>query len=157
PQAATSASAATSPISGRLLVMAGSVGPAAAPAHRRPRGISLPRAGEGAAAGGLYDRPEGMAPLRRWLAGGPGLRARMTASCALVTFGGVIVVEALAGVLLLPNLNVQADLDNRVVNTANQYVKQYEPLLAGGTLAEVLGKAQLGRPGTGLGPGQERT
>ena len=82
----------------------------------------------------------------------------MTASYVLVTFAAVIVVEALAGILLVPNLNVQADLDNRVVNTANMYVKEYEPMLAGaGTLPEALAKPALGRPGTGLGPGQERT
>ncbi|TMC11616.1 MAG: hypothetical protein E6J41_05390, partial [Chloroflexi bacterium] len=99
-----------------------------------------------------------MTPLPRWLARGLGLRARMTASYVLVTFAAVIVVEALAGILLLPNLNVQADLDNRVVNTANMYVKEYEPMLAdAGTLPAALAKPELGRPGTGLGPGQERT
>jgi signal transduction histidine kinase len=53
----------------------------------------------------------------------------MTASYVLVTFAAVIVVEALAGLLVLPNVNEQADLASRVVNTANEYVKQYEPML----------------------------
>ncbi|HEY7201782.1 MAG TPA: sensor histidine kinase [Candidatus Dormibacteraeota bacterium] len=58
-----------------------------------------------------------------------GLRARMTASYVLVTFAAVILVEALAAVLVIPNVNQQADLASRVVNTANAYARQYENAL----------------------------
>ena len=103
-----------------------------------------------------------MTPLRRLLARGFGLRARMTASYVLVTFAAVIVVEVLAGILVLPNVNEQADLSSRVVNTANDYAKQYEPVLTKGvrvagsstTIAELLAQPPLGSTGTHLGPGQ---
>jgi signal transduction histidine kinase len=70
-----------------------------------------------------------MTPFRQWLARGLGLRARMTASYVLVTCAAVILVEALAVVLVIPNASVQADLATRVVSTANQYTKQYGGLL----------------------------
>lgn len=107
-----------------------------------------------------------MTPLRTGLARGFGLRARMTASYVVVTFAAVIVVEALAGLLLLPNVNVQADLVSRVVNTANQYVRQYESAMTRGAgkaaasglpLSEVLGQQPLGDPRAQLGPGEEQT
>jgi signal transduction histidine kinase len=70
-----------------------------------------------------------MTPFRQWLARGLGLRARMTASYVLVTCAAVILVEALAVVLVIPNANAQADLATRVVSTADQYTKQYGGLL----------------------------
>jgi signal transduction histidine kinase len=53
----------------------------------------------------------------------------MTASYVLVTCAAVIVVEALAVVLVIPNANAQADLATRVVSTANQYSKEYGGVL----------------------------
>ena len=106
-----------------------------------------------------------MTPLRRLLARGFGLRARMTASYVLVTFAAVIVVEALAGILVLPNVNEQADLDSRVVNTANDYAKLFEPVLvkassradaSAGTMGQLVSQMPLGATGTQLGPGQVR-
>jgi signal transduction histidine kinase len=104
--------------------------------------------------------PKGM---RRWFARGFGLRARMTASYVLVTFAAVIVVEALAGLLVLPNVNQEIDLGSRVVNTANTYVKQYGEIqsrASGGgiTLQQLVGQQQqLGVTGANLGPGEERS
>jgi signal transduction histidine kinase len=106
-----------------------------------------------------------MTPLRGLLARGFGLRARMTASYVLVTFAAVVVVEALAGLLVLPNVNAQLDMGSRVVNTASAYVKQYEPAVAkasaiapaGPGVSGLRGQQQLGRPDTNLGPGQERS
>jgi signal transduction histidine kinase len=89
----------------------------------------------------------------------------MTASYVLVTFAAVLVVEALAGLLLLPNVNQQADLTNRVISTANQYVRRYEPMLlqgagspAGGgvRLPDALAQEPMGEPNASLGPGQVR-
>src|SRR5579859_3741697 len=162
PQAAT---ANTSPARKRLLFMAGSVGRRGAPAHRRPRGISLPRMGEGGERAGLYDRPEGMTPLRRWLARGFGLRARMTASYVLVTFAAVLIVEALATITLLPDVNQQADLANRAINTANEYVNQFVPAMgkaanvtaSGVSLATLVDGQPLGSADAHLGPGEVRT
>jgi signal transduction histidine kinase len=70
-----------------------------------------------------------MTQFGQWLARGLGLRARMTASYVLVTCASVILVEALAVVLVIPNANVQADLATRVVSTANRYTKQYGGIL----------------------------
>src|SRR5262245_11994231 len=99
--------------------------------------------------------------MRRWLARGFGLRARMTASYVLVTFAAVVVVEALAGLLVLPNVNQQIDLGSRVVITADTYVKQYGAIQsgrsgAGVTLQQLVGQQQLGVTDANLGPGQER-
>ena len=55
----------------------------------------------------------------------------MTASYVLVTFAVVVVVEALAAVLVIPNVHQEADLASRVVSTANQYERDY-----GGTLSK---------------------
>jgi signal transduction histidine kinase len=102
--------------------------------------------------------PKGM---RRWLARGFGLRGRMTASYVLVTFAAVIVVEALAAFLILPNVNQQIDLGSRVVNTADSYVQRYNAMMAatpgGITLQQLVGQTQLGVTGANLGPGQERS
>jgi signal transduction histidine kinase len=104
--------------------------------------------------------------MRRWLARGFGLRARMTASYVVVTFAAVIVVEALAGLLVLPNVNQQIDLSIRVANTAGDYVKQFEPvvtkgsarqLTSGVTLQDLLGRPQLGAAGANMRPGEERS
>jgi signal transduction histidine kinase len=89
----------------------------------------------------------------------------MTASYVLVTFAAVLIVEALAGLLLLPNINQQADLTNRVISTANQYVRKYEPtLVTGGAppasaslgLPDVLAQEPLGTQSASLGPGEVR-
>src|SRR5215472_8841700 len=131
PQAdAAIARARRTPVNVWFLLMAGSVCRRPGRTHRPARGISFPRAREGSASCANYDRPRAMTPFRRWLPRGLGLRARMTASYVLVTFAAVLVVEALAGLLLLPDVNQQADLTNRVISTANQYVNQYEPILA---------------------------
>jgi signal transduction histidine kinase len=89
----------------------------------------------------------------------------MTASYVLVTFAAVLVVEALAGLTLLPNVNEQADLTNRVVTTANEYVKQYEAPMAkvartiasGARAPAVVPDLPMGGAGAVLGPGQVRT
>jgi signal transduction histidine kinase len=93
-----------------------------------------------------------------------GLRARMTASYVLVTFAAVASVAALTGILVLPNVNEQADLDSRVVNTANEYAKQIEPLLTKAearatdttvTIADLVSRQPpLGTTLVHLGPGQ---
>lgn len=56
--------------------------------------------------------------------------ARMTASYVLVTFAAVIVVEALTAALVIPDVNREAELASRVVNTANQYVTEYGNVVA---------------------------
>src|SRR5438445_10245522 len=66
-----------------------------------------------------------MTALRSRLRLGFGLRARMTASYVVVTAAVVVVVEALAAVLVLPNLSQQVDLTSRVRNTASHYADQY--------------------------------
>jgi signal transduction histidine kinase len=88
----------------------------------------------------------------------------MTASYVLVTFAAVIVVEALAGILVLPNVNAQVDLGSRVVNTANDYAKQYQPALekalttgkSGPTIPDLLAQQPLGSATAQLQPGQEQ-
>jgi signal transduction histidine kinase len=89
----------------------------------------------------------------------------MTASYVLVTFAAVIVVEALAGILVLPNVNEQADLDSRVVNTANEIAKEFDPLLIKAstrtdasalTIGQLVSQMPLGATGAQLGPGQVR-
>jgi signal transduction histidine kinase len=106
-----------------------------------------------------------MTRLRKRLARGFGLRARMTASYVLVTFAAVIVVEGLAAVLVIPNVNQEADLASRVVNTANMDNKRFggavvkvvaqgsDPMLA----AQILGTQPMGDGGIRLGPGQVQT
>src|SRR5215472_6596147 len=161
PQAdAAIARARRTPVNVWFLLMAGSVCRRPGRTHRPARGISFPRAREGSASCANYDRPRAMTPFRRWLPRGFGLRARMTASYVLVTFAAVIVVEVLAGILVLPNVNEQADLASRVVNTANDYAKQYEPALtkaarAYGTPDVALGKG--GTPDVALGKGGSST
>jgi signal transduction histidine kinase len=66
-----------------------------------------------------------MTALRSRFARGFGLRARMTASYVVVTAAVVVLVEALAAVLVIPNLSQQADLTSRVRNTASHYADQY--------------------------------
>jgi len=107
----------------------------------------------------------------------------MTASYVVVTFVAVLVVEGLAALTVIPNVNEEANVTARVVNTANWYAKVYAAALnqvaagkgalaAAGALpvgkqplptasadpaALVLpGPTQLGTPGTALGPGQEQ-
>jgi signal transduction histidine kinase len=107
----------------------------------------------------------------------------MTASYVVVTFVAVLVVEGLAALTVIPNVNEEANVSARVVNTANWYAKVYvvalnqlaagkAPLAAGGVplvgkqpiatasadpAALVLPAAtELGTPGTGLGPGMEQ-
>src|SRR5712691_1430352 len=107
-----------------------------------------------------------MTRLRRRLARGLGLRARMTASYVLVTFAAVLLVEALAAVLVIPNVTEQADLTSRVVNTASQYMKEYGGVLdkaphisstPGAFIAQVLREQQLGDAGVRPRPGEVRT
>ena len=129
----------------------------------------------------------GMTSLRRWLARRLGLRARMTASYVLVTFAAVIVVEALAAALVIPDVNREADLASRVVNTAHRYTKEYGSALGKATVVasdpaaisttvqpdgtvvtikgvtvaqlsiQILRQQGVGDAGVHLGPGQVRT
>src|SRR6266699_897155 len=70
-----------------------------------------------------------MNPLRTWLTGGLGLRARMAASYVLATLAAVILVEGLAAALVLPNVNQEQDLRSRALNTAGDYASRYQGLL----------------------------
>lgn len=92
----------------------------------------------------------------------------MTTSYVLVTFAAVLLVEALAGLLVLPNVQEQADLVGRVVNTSNEYLKQYEPMLTKLVLSptegvgfpelatQVLAQQPPGVAGAHLDPGKLR-
>jgi signal transduction histidine kinase len=107
----------------------------------------------------------------------------MTASYVVASLAAVVLVEALAAALVIPNINQQADLQSRVLNTASVYAGRYGGLLqkvaaygpsavvaspapsdspapratAGvdGTIVNQL-RGQLGEPGVRLGPGQEK-
>ncbi|HKF78133.1 MAG TPA: ATP-binding protein [Candidatus Dormibacteraeota bacterium] len=124
-----------------------------------------------------------MTPVRTRLTGRLGLRARMTASYVVVTFVAVLVVEGLGALTVIPNVNEEANVTARVVNTANWYAKVYGATLNQLVVAKTAlaaagapptGKqpvaapsadpaglvlpalTQLGTPGTALGPGKEQ-
>jgi signal transduction histidine kinase len=88
----------------------------------------------------------------------------MTASYVLVTFAAGLIVEALAAITLLPNVNLQADLANRAINTANEYVNQFVPTMSkaanasasGVSLSALVDRQPLGSADANMRPGEVR-
>ncbi len=94
----------------------------------------------------------------------------MTASYLLATFAAVLLIEALAVALVLPNTNQQAALSSRVLASASDYANRFTGALqkldstpsdpaSGAARDQLLGelhKLPIGETGSRLGPGQEK-
>lgn len=83
-----------------------------------------------------------------------GLQARMAASYVLATAAVVILVEAVAIGVIIPNLLASQDLQNRVNQTAANLSDQLSLLSTSTDHLVLPSDFVLGQPGSSLGPGQ---
>jgi signal transduction histidine kinase len=95
-----------------------------------------------------------MAVLSRRLTDRFGLQARMTASYVLVTAAAVVVVEAIAIGVLLPNFLAGQDLTNRVIYTAGDQAERVALASTSSTDVSLPRGFTLGDPSSSIGPGQ---
>jgi hypothetical protein len=83
-----------------------------------------------------------------------GLQARMTASYVLVTAAAVLIVEAIALGVVLPNFLASQDLTNRVLYTAGSEAERVGVASLSSTSLVLPPDFLLGTTSSSVGPGQ---